>query len=112
MTDDGDIERLPSGIAGLDSVLRGGFLRGGLYIIQGVPGTGKTIFGNQICYTHTAAGNRVLYVTLLAENHARMLLHLRQLRFFDQSVIPDPLSYISGFQILEDEGLKGLLVLI
>lgn len=112
MTDHVDIERLPSGIAGLDTVLRGGFLRGGIYIAQGVPGAGKTILGNQICYNHAAAGNRALYLTLLAESHARMLLHLRQLRFFDQSVVPDPLSYISGFDVLEGEGLKGLLTLI
>ena len=41
--------RLPSGIDGLDVVLKGGFLRGGIYIIQGPPGAGKTILGNQIC---------------------------------------------------------------
>jgi hypothetical protein len=28
------IERLPTGVPGLDTVRRGGFLRGGLFIIQ------------------------------------------------------------------------------
>lgn len=66
------MERLPSGIPGLDTILHGGFLCGGIYIIQGTPGAGKTILANQICYHHAAAGYRALYVTLLAESHARM----------------------------------------
>ena len=109
---DAGIERLPSGVAGLDTILHGGFIRGGLYIIQGVPGAGKTILGNQICYNHVAGGNSALYVTLLAENHARMLLHLRPMHFFDPSVIPEALTYVSAFDILEEAGLKGLQTLL
>jgi circadian clock protein KaiC len=110
--DDRSIAHVPSGIAGLDAVLQGGFLQGGLYIIQGTPGVGKTILGNQICFDHVAKDARALYVTLLAENHARMLLHMRQLGFFDDKRIPKSLSYISGFRALEEEGLKGLLTLV
>ena len=51
------IERLATGVPGLDTVLRGGFLRGGLYIIQGAPGAGKTILGNQICFHHVKNGD-------------------------------------------------------
>ncbi len=104
--------RLPSGIDGLDVVLKGGFLRGGIYIIQGPPGAGKTILGNQICYDHVAAGGRALYVTLLAENHDRMLMHMGNMRFFQRQEITRSLEYISAFRILEEEGLKGLLTLI
>lgn len=64
-------ERLPTGIAGLDAVLGGGVIDGGIYIIQGAPGAGKTILGNQICFAHGAHGRRALYVTLLAESHSR-----------------------------------------
>lgn len=32
---DGEIERVPSLVPGLDAILCGGFLRGGLYIVQG-----------------------------------------------------------------------------
>jgi circadian clock protein KaiC len=105
-------ERVPSGIPGLDLVLRGGFLRGGIYIIQGPPGAGKTILANQICYHHAAAGHRALYVTLLAENHARMMLHLGALSFYDPARVPSTISYISGFRVMEEEGLIGLLALL
>ena len=82
-------QRVPSGVPGLDAILRGGFLKAGIFIIQGSPGAGKTILANQICFHHAAAGGRALYVTLLAESHSRMLLHLGQLRFFDASLIPN-----------------------
>ena len=70
------IDRLLSGVGGLDTILGGGFLKGGLYIIQGTPGTGKTTLANQICFNHVATSGRALYVTLLAEYHARMMQHM------------------------------------
>lgn len=106
------LARMPTGIAGLDVILKGGFLRGGIYIIQGPPGAGKTILGNQVCYDHVAAGGRALYVTLLAENHDRMLMHMGEMQFFDRDKITRSLEYISAFRILEEEELKGLLTLI
>nr|WP_297355439.1 ATPase domain-containing protein [uncultured Caldimonas sp.] len=103
------LERVPSRIPGLDVLLGGGFFRSGVYIVQGHPGSGKTILANQLCYSHVANGGRAVYVTLLAESHARMLQHIRGLSFFDESVIPNGLSYISAFHDLESEGLKGLM---
>ncbi len=106
------LERTPSGVAGIDTILGGGFMKGGLYIIQGTPGTGKTTLGNQICFNHVADGSVALYVTLLAEYHARMMQHLSAMAFFDVSRIPDQISYISGFNVLRQEGLPGLLALV
>jgi circadian clock protein KaiC len=103
------LKRVPTGIGGLDEILRGGLLEGGVYIIQGAPGTGKTILGNEICFRHAAAGGRAAYVTLLAELHTRMLQHLRALSFFNEAVIPEALSYVSAFHTLENAGLKGLI---
>jgi circadian clock protein KaiC len=106
------LERVPTGVSGLDTLLRGGFLRGGIFIVQGSPGAGKTILGNQICFNHVAKGGRALYVTLLAENHARMLLHIAQLSFFEEAIIPDRLYYISAFRVLEQDGLPAVLNLL
>jgi circadian clock protein KaiC len=38
-------ERLPTGVCGLDSVLFGGFLRHNVILVEGGPGTGKSILG-------------------------------------------------------------------
>jgi circadian clock protein KaiC len=100
--------RVPTGIPGLDAILRGGLLRGGVYIVAGTPGAGKTILANQIGFHHLANGGRVLYVTLLAENHDRMIAHVGRLSFFDEGAIPEALSYVSGFGTLEQGGLNGL----
>jgi circadian clock protein KaiC len=107
-----DSERIATGIPGLDTVLKGGVLRGGIYIVQGMPGSGKTILGNQLCFNRAAAGARALYVTLLAETHARMIAHMERLRFFDAAAIPERVAYMGAFSTLEDEGLHGLLALI
>ncbi|MDR3533507.1 MAG: ATPase domain-containing protein [Rhodopila sp.] len=110
--DDSALDRLPSGIAGFDLILNGGFLKGGLYIVQGPPGSGKTILGNQICFNHVRGSGRALYVTLLAEYHARMMQHLSIMSFFDSSKIPDQLAYLNGLGELHANGLPGLLGLL
>ena len=106
------IERLSSSIPGLDLILGGGFFRSGVYIVQGLPGCGKTIFANQICYGHVAKGGSAVYVTLLAESHSRMIQHLSTLSFFDMKAFPDNLAYISAFHDLESGGLKGLMTVL
>ena len=82
------LERIPTEVPGLDAILRRGLLRGGISIIKGSPGARKTILGNQICFRHIASRGRALYVTLLAEKHARMLLHISQLSF-EEAAIPE-----------------------
>jgi circadian clock protein KaiC len=106
------LDRVSSGIPGLDTVLNGGFFSGGLYLIQGTPGTGKTTLANQICFNSVKNGDRALYVTLLAEYHARMVQYIGRMSFFDESKLPDQLSYISGFRVMRSEGLSALLTLI
>jgi len=106
------IERLRSAVPGLDQILGGGLFRTGVYIIQGLPGCGKTILANQICYGHVAEGGAAVYVTLLAESHSRMIQHLSTLSFFDVKAFPDKLAYISAFHDLESAGLKGLMAVL
>lgn len=106
------LQRIPSGVLGLDAVLDGGFLQGGTYIVAGMPGTGKTILGNQICFHHVAQGGRVVYVTLLAETHGRLLAHLRGMAFFSEEPLASALHYVSAYRVLTQEGLKGLLELL
>ncbi len=110
--DHGEIARVPSHVPGLDAILYGGFLQGGLYMVQGPPGVGKTILASQILYGHTATGGHALFVTVLGENHGRMLAHLRSMRFFDPSLIPNKAVYISAYNALAEEGLKGLSTLL
>jgi len=105
-------ERLSTGIPGLDQILDGGLLEGGVYIVQGPPGAGKTILANQACFHHASGGGRAVYITLLAESHSRMFAHLRRMDFFRESLIPDSVYYVGAFSTLESEGLGGLVTLL
>jgi circadian clock protein KaiC len=101
-------QRLATGIPGLDPILEGGLLVGGVYVVQGPPGSGKTILANQLCCHQARSGRRAIYFTLLSESHAAMFAHLKRMDFFCGDLIGDAVVYFSGFKILEDEGLGGL----
>ena len=107
-----ELERVPTGIQGVDVILRGGLLGGGVYIVEGAPGAGKTILANQICFRQARDGRKCLYVTLLAEAHERILRFLRPMSFFDAARIPGDMYYVSGYRVLADEGVDGLLKLL
>lgn len=106
------LRRVPTGVPGLDAVLCGGLVAGRAYTVHGAPGTGKTTLAHQICFAQARAGKRALFVTLLVEGHARMLQHLQTFSFFDPALVPAQVYLISGFQALEQEGLRGLLALL
>ncbi len=53
-----------SGIDGLDDVLSGGFTPHRLYLLEGVPGSGKTTLALQFLLEGVRRGEPVLYVTL------------------------------------------------
>ena len=54
----------PIGIEGLDDILCGGLTPYRLYLIEGVPGSGKTTLGMQYLLEGARLGEKVLYVTL------------------------------------------------
>jgi circadian clock protein KaiC len=53
-------ERLSTGVAGLDEVLRGGLIPSRTYLVRGAPGTGKTILGLHFL----SAGENTLFISL------------------------------------------------
>lgn len=102
-------ERVATGVPGLDAVLHDGLLRGASYLILGEPGTGKTILGNQFAYSVAANDGVALYVTVLAEAHDRMLMHLASFDFFNPEVIGRGVHYLSLVHQLGETGLAGAL---
>ncbi len=106
------IERTSTGVAGLDEILGGGLVRHGIYILSGRPGAGKTILSNQIAFAHVRAGGKVVYATLLAETHARLLAHLSVFSFFEEEPVGKDLRYLSAMDAVGGGGLDALLELV
>ena len=57
-------ERAPTGISGLDYLLRGGVPAHRIHLIEGHPGSGKTTFGLQFLLEGLRRGESCLYITL------------------------------------------------
>ncbi|TPJ13696.1 circadian clock protein KaiC [Mesorhizobium sp. B2-7-3] len=62
--DQDDAAPTPTGVPGLDYVLRGGYARYRSHLIEGRPGSGKTTLGLQFLIEGVAAGETCLYITL------------------------------------------------
>lgn len=58
------IERIPTGINGLDRLLEGGFVKGSSNLISGPAGTGKTIFCSQFIWEGLQRGETCMFITL------------------------------------------------
>jgi circadian clock protein KaiC len=67
MSDRVAIQRLPSGVPGLDAVLGGGVPEYSFNVIAGAPGAGKTTLVQQIMFAIARPDRPALYFTVLGE---------------------------------------------
>ncbi len=66
----------PTGISGLDAILGGGFTRNRFYLVEGMPGAGKTTLALQFLLHGAANGESVMYVALSeTEEELRSVAH-------------------------------------
>ena len=56
-------QRISTGIAGLDRLLQGGFVKGRTYLLTGDTGTGKTVACLQLLQHALGQGEKAVYVT-------------------------------------------------
>ena len=57
------MDRVSSGVKGLDEILGGGFPKGRTILVVGSPGSGKTILAIQFLHAGAVAGERSIYIT-------------------------------------------------
>jgi len=104
--------RMRSSVPGLDVLLGGGLPEGRAYLLRGGAGTGKTVLAAQLAFDLARAGSNSVFVTMLSEAHATLMQNLRTLSFFDEGLISERLTFVSGFQSLVEGGLPRLATLL
>lgn len=97
------IQRLSTGVPGLDEALGGGLPEYSFNLIAGAPGTGKTTLTHQILFANAADGRPALYFTVLGEPALKMLRYQQQMSFFD----PDKADRVIHFVNLSQEAMEG-----
>jgi circadian clock protein KaiC len=103
MTDKVKINRLATGVPGLDVILAGGLPEYSFNLIAGPPGCGKTTFAHQMMFALATPERPALYFTVLGEPPLKMLRYQQQFSFFDSAKVNDSIRFIN----LSDETVDG-----
>ena len=82
-----NIQRIPSGIPGLDEVIEGGFPTPSVLLLLGEPGTGKTTLAMQSLFYGAKKGDTVIYMTGIAEPVFMIKKFMSNFSFFDSNLI-------------------------
>jgi circadian clock protein KaiC len=83
MTPKVTINRLATGVPGLDAILGGGLPEFSFNLIAGLPGCGKTTLAHQMMFALATPERPALYLTVLGEPPLKMLRYQQQFEFFD-----------------------------
>jgi len=111
------IERIPSGIPGLDSLMEGGFPKGRITLVTGAAGAGKTTLGVQFLWSGAVQhGEPGAYVTLdeeaddLRAEMARYGWDLSRLQEENRlCIIQSPVPFeVAGVSVSMDELLDAI----
>ena len=97
------MQRLKTGVPGLDEVLGGGLPEFSFNLIAGQPGCGKTTLAHQIMFALATPERPALYFTVLGEPPIKMLRYQQQFDFFDLDKVNRAIRFIN----LSDDTLTG-----
>ncbi len=118
------MEKVSTGIEGLDDILQGGLPRNRIYLVQGDPGVGKTTFGLQFLLEGVKQGESCLYVTLsetadelkgVADSHGWSMkdIALHELTALDTTVVPEgPNTLFHPSEVELQETTQSILAIV
>lgn len=89
------INRLATGVKGMDQVLGGGLPEFSFNIIAGPPGCGKTTLAHQMMFALATPERPALYFTVLGEPPLKMLRYMQQFDFFDSEQVSRSIYFIN-----------------
>ena len=103
MTTKVTINRLATGVPGLDEVLGGGLPEFSFNLIAGQPGCGKTTLAHQMMFALATPARPAIYFTVLGEPPLKMLRYQQQFDFFDSESINRSVRFIN----LSEDAMAG-----
>ena len=89
------INRLETGVPGLDQILGGGLPEFSFNLIGGKPGCGKTTLAHQLMFAMASDERPALYFTVLGESALKMLRYQQQFDFFDPGKINHAIHFVN-----------------
>lgn len=95
MSDRVTINRLPTGVPGLDTILGGGLPEFSFNLLAGPPGSGKTTLAHQMMFALANRERPALYLTVLGEPPVKMLRYQQQFEFFDVAEIHRSVHFVN-----------------
>ncbi len=101
--------RMKSGNAEADYILGGGFPINSINIIMGHPGSGKTIFAEQLIFGNAGDDRPILYFTTLSEPLAKVVRYLQGFRYFDENCLGTQVIYEDIGATLAEKGIGALI---
>src|SRR5450432_927676 len=99
------INRLTTGVQGLDEILGGGLPEFSFNLLAGPPGSGKTTLAHQMMFALATPERPALYFTVLGEPPLKMLRYQQQFDYFDDEAISRAVRFIN----LSDDAMAGNL---
>lgn len=102
-------DRLPSGVPGLDEVLRGGLPANAINLIAGLPGTGKTLLAQHYVFRNATAERPSVYLSTVAEPFEKVVRYGQTLGVFDADEVGRNVLYDDLASALLEEGLGAVL---
>jgi circadian clock protein KaiC len=101
--------RMSSGNAEADYILGGGFPANSINIVMGHPGSGKTIFAEQLIFHNAGEDRPILYLTTLSEPLAKVVRYLQEFAFFDETKLGTQVIYEDIGPQLAEGGASALI---
>ncbi len=105
-------ERVSTGNPQADEILGGGFPANSINIVMGQPGTGKSVFAEQIVFKNAGEGRPILYLATLSEPLAKMVGYLQRFAFFDEEKIGKSVLFEDIGPQLVEGGIGALLACV
>lgn len=103
------INKISTGVPGLDDVLGGGLPELSFNLLAGGAGGGKTTLAHQIMFANATAEQPALYITILGEPPVKMLRYQQQYSFFDDAKISKAVRFVHFGSVLLEHGVETVL---